>query len=731
MAAFLLEVGTEELPADFVDSALAQWRSRIPASLTEQYLEAAAIEFYGTPRRLAVLLKGLPDQQPDRQEEVKGPPAAAAFKDGQPTKAATGFARSRGASVEDLEVRSTDKGDFVFLSQNIPGKSAAEVLTDLVPQWIAGLEGKRFMRWGEGDLRFPRPIHWLVALLDDQVLPVKLVNGPETIESDRSSQGHRILHPDPVTIAQATEYAESLSAASVEVDLERRRKAIAAGAIAAAEKAGGQVKLFPDLLEEVINLVEWPSAVVGNFDAEFLNLPADVIITVMVTHQRYFPVLRSDADKAGSGTTAARSLLPHFITISNGDPKKAEIIAAGNERVVRARLADGQFFYQADRAKPLADYVGELESVTFQQKLGSVRKKVERLGAIAARIGQQLSVTTEQQSDIDRAALLCKADLVTQMVGEFPELQGVMGQTYARSSGEPEAVAIAIFEHYLPRGADDDLPQSLTGQVVGIADRLDTLVSIFALGMLPSGSSDPFALRRAANAIVNIIWQAELPLNLHQLLQDAIADFATAMTGSEVEVNADTLQEQLQTFFLQRLQTLLQDDRHVDYDLVNGVLGEDDPVYTERALVDLLDARDRALFLKTIRHNGDLATIYETVNRSARLAAQAGLSPTDEPLNLDTAIDTDRLQQPAEQALYQSLLELIPQAEAARAQRNYQTLLEALQQVAPTVSRFFDGEDSVLVMDPDLDIRRNRLNLLCLLRDRARILADFSKIVKP
>lgn len=717
MVTFLLEVGTEELPASFVADALNQWRSRIPTSLSESFLNAESVQFYGTPRRLAVLIRGLPSQQPDREEEVKGPAAQAAFKDGKPTKAAEGFARSRGVAVTDLEVRSTEKGEFVFVRQQIAGRPVADLLTELVPQWIFGLEGKRFMRWGDGDLRFPRPIRWLVSLLDEAVLPIKLVNGSESCSSDRVSQGHRVLHPEPVVIPAAADYVDCLRQAFVEVDPAKRQTEIIDQAQQAARSVKGVASIDPDLLEEVRDLVEYPTAVVGQFDPEFLELPSEVITTEMESHQRYFPVLKA-ADRT--------DLLPYFITISNGDPGKTDLIAAGNQRVIRARLSDGKYFFDLDRKQSLEAYLPRLETVTFQADLGSVRAKVERIGQVAQLIGSQLQVDAATQQAIDRAALLCKADLVTQMVGEFPELQGVMGEKYARSSGESEAVATAIFEHYLPRGAGDQLPQTLVGQVVGIADRLDTLIGIFSVGMIPSGSSDPFALRRAATAVVNITWAANLGLNLEQLLQQAVTAFMAGQTQPKTE--AATLLHQLQEFFLQRIRTLLQDDRSIDYDLVNAVLGEGDPDYTARALQNLLDVRDRAEFLQAIRQNGQLNAIYETVNRASRLAAQGSLDKTIlDPAGL---IDPQQFQQPSEQAFYEALIQLVPETQAAQSDRNYQRLVTALAKIAPVVSQFFDGPTSVLVMDENPAIRQNRLNLLGLLRNHARGLADFGAIVK-
>ncbi|MBW4464269.1 MAG: glycine--tRNA ligase subunit beta [Pegethrix bostrychoides GSE-TBD4-15B] len=710
MVTFLLEVGTEELPASFVKDALRQWKTRIPASLEEVYLTPDTIEYYATPRRLALLLRGLPSQQADRTEAVKGPAAQAAFKDGKPTKAAEGFARSRGASVEALELRKTDKGEFVFLQQQIAGRPASEILSELVPQWIFGLEGKRFMRWGDGDLRFPRPVRWLVTVLDEAVLPLTIQNGAESCSSGRISQGHRVLHPQPLSIKTASDYAAVLRSAFVEVDPMVRQELILAQTTAAAQAAGGEAVINPNLLEEVRDLVEFPTAVVGQFDAEFLALPAEVITTEMERHQRYFPILKDG------------ELLPYFITISNGDPAKSALIAAGNERVIRARLSDGKYFFDLDRKQPLEAYLPRLETVTFQEDLGSVRAKVARIGQIADLITEQLQLGAEQRQTIGRAALLCKADLVTQMVGEFPELQGVMGQKYAASAGESPEVATAIFEHYLPRGAGDTLPQSLAGQIVGLADRLDTLSGIFSLGMLPTGSSDPFALRRAANAVVNIIWAAKLGLNLDQLLAQVVTQAAQSKTEPA------QLLSQLRDFFLQRLRTLLQDERAVDYDLVNAVLGEGDREAQNRGLQDLLDLRERAEFLQQLRQTQQLDAIYETVNRAARLAAQGELDTVQ--LDPQPLIQPQLFQQPSEQAFYQALLQLLPQTQAARAERDYQKLVAGLAKIAPVVSQFFDGEQSVMVMDENPEIRQNRLNLLGLLRNHARVLADFGAIVK-
>jgi glycyl-tRNA synthetase beta chain len=724
MATFLLEVGTEELPASFVRDALAQWQALLPTALAENFLENEGFAVYGTPRRLAIVIRGLAERQRDRTEEAKGPPAGAAFKDGKPTKAAEGFAASRGASVADLEIRTTDKGDFVFLQQTIPGQATAEVLRSLVPEWIFALEGARFMRWGDGDLKFPRPIRWLVTLLDTTLLPVTITNGAEVVTSDRASYGHRVLSPASLSLQSAQSYVADLEKAYVLVDPAVRRERIVAQVAEVAKTVQGEAVVNEALLDEVVDLVEWPTAVVGRFDEEFLALPAQVTMTEMESHQRYFPVRQGSAAESEE----IENLLPYFITISNGDPAKSALIAQGNERVIRARLADGQFFFAADRKKPLADYVPQLATVTFEAQLGSVLDKVNRVEAIANQLSERLGITAAQQQQAARAAQLCKADLVTQMVGEFPELQGYIGQKYALSSGENEAVADAIYEHYLPRGAGDRLPKTLIGQVVGIADRLDTLVSIFSIGKLPKGSSDPFALRRAANAVVSIIWDAGLVFNLPQLIDQIVSTFAASHPNTQVA----QLTAQLNDFFAQRVRTLLQDGQGIDYDLLNALLGEAGDAQAQplvaAALGNLLDVRDRALFLQSIRQDGRLAKIYETVNRAAKLAAQGDLA--GDLLDPKGLVKPELFEQPSEQAFYDSLQTLLPQSQAAKAERDYSKLIAGLEQAAPTVANFFDGEQSVMVMAEDAQVRQNRLNLLGLLRNHASILGDFGAIVK-
>jgi glycyl-tRNA synthetase beta chain len=708
MASFLLEVGTEELPASFIVDALRQWQARIPKNLDEHQLTVSKINVYGTPRRLAVLIEGLPTQQSDRTIELKGPALTAAFVNGdpqgEPTKALLGFAKSKGIDLKDITVKETDKGAFVFANQQIMGRKTKEILQELAPSWITGLEGKRLMRWGNGELKFPRPIRWLVSLFNSQILPIAL----ENIQADRVSQGHRVLHGRPVIIDTAADYVEALREVFVLVDGDERRKHILTQIHSIVELFGGVAEIPEDLIEEVSYLVEFPTAVIGEFEREFLELPQPVVKTEMVSHQRYFPVHSVDNPD---------QLLPKFITISNGDPDKSRLIAAGNGRVIRARLSDGKFFYDSDRAVPLESFVPLLEKVTFQAQLGTVAAKVERVRAITRLVIQAIANLEASDADlalIDRTAQLAKADLVTQMVKEFPELQGQMGYYYALASGEPLAVATGIREHYQPKGAGDTLPNSLTGKIVAISDRLDTLVGIFGLGIIPTGSSDPFALRRAATGIVQIAWDSGFDLNLPQLLQGVIDIYNQQNLLTQT---AETILENLYRWFRQRCETILS-EQSIDYDLINAILTPEDPAYTLQSLSHLHRIPERAQFLQTSRDRQTLSAIYEPIVRASRLANQGELG--FEEANITNIVDVATLTEAAEQNLYGAIAALPDQPTDAQ-------LMESIIAIAPILNQFFD---EVLVMVDEPQVRQNRLNLLAVIRNYSRQLADFSAIVK-
>ena len=725
MATFLLEIGTEELPADFAGSALAQLQRRVALDLVDAALAPAAIRVDGTPRRLALRLEGLPPRQQDRREERKGPPAQQAFREGQPTPAAEGFARRCGVDPAQLEIRETDKGPFV--------------LAELAPGWIWGLQGRRFMRWGDGESRFSRPVRWLVALLDGEVVPIVLADCDPPLRSDRLSRGHR-LRPDPLPLASADAYTATLAAADVQVERDARASAIRTAISTAAAAAAAIPDLPQALFEELVDLVESPRLLVGSIDERFLALPPEVLSTVMRAHQRYVPLQRRDAPADPLALEAHAQLLPRFLCVGNGLAAAEATIRRGNERVLRARLADAEFFLQADRAVASIDRRDQLARVTFAEGLGSLRDRVERLEWCTDVLLAQLALPAATAETARRAAHLCKHDLVSQMVGEFPELQGVMGGKYLLAEGEPRPVALAVLEHYLPRGAADALPGSDAGAVVALAERLELLLSIYAKGERPSGSSDPYALRRAGNGLLQILIERGWRLDLPALLARATGHWAALLPGCRVEPGP--LAAELVEFLRQRLVSLLEEEGH-GVDLVQAVAGEGLPL--ERVLADPADARRRVVLLESLRCSGELAAVQAVVQRAARLADKGELDGS--VLSPAGVVDPALFETTSEAAMLQVLEELeqiakrcnaapvvlnansaAAQSSSAMQRQGYSDLARRLAESASTLAAFFDGSDSVLVMADDPAVRTNRLHLLAVLRNQAAVLADFSRL---
>jgi glycyl-tRNA synthetase beta chain len=739
MATFLLEIGTEELPADFAHQALQQLRERVATDLAADRLAHGTLQTLGTPRRLALLIHDLQPRQADLVQEHKGPPAAQAFAAGQPTAAALGFAKRCGVAPEALEVRDTERGPFVFACSRRSGAAAAELLQQRIPGWIWGLQGRRFMRWGAGESRFSRPLRWLVALLDDAVVPVRLEDCDPPVASDRHSRGHR-LNPEPIAIAHAEAYISSLAAAAVQVDRDARAAEIRAAIEAAAAAAGARAELPTALFEELVDLVEDPRLIEGAIEDRFLDLPPEVLSTVMRLHQRYVPLLRQGVAEDPLALEARSRLLPRFLCVGNGRPEAAATIRQGNERVLRARLADAEFFVRADRAIASIDRREQLARVTFAEGLGSLQERSDRLAWWTDVLLERLPLADDDKEHARRAAHLCKHDLVSQMVGEFPELQGVIGGKYLLAEAEPRPVALAVLEHYLPRGAGDALPSTDPGAVVALAERLELLLSIWAAGQRPSGSSDPYALRRAGNGVLLILWDRNWRLDLGELLQRGAAH--TASLFAHFAVDADDLAAEIGEFFRQRLASLL-DEGGTPIDLVQAVAGPG--VDQRRLLADPADARRRAALLAGLRDQGQLEALQAVVQRATRLAAKGDLPTTE--LNAAQVVDPALFEKPSETAMLQVLrgLEQIAmlcvadpvalnlnsaagQAHAAMRTQNYARLARELADSASTLAAFFDGPDSVLVMAEDQAVRRNRLNLLGVLRNQAAVLADFEQI---
>ncbi|MEI6359639.1 MAG: glycine--tRNA ligase subunit beta [Synechococcus sp. ELA619] len=729
MSTFLLEIGTEELPADFARLALPQLEALVHRDLAERRLSHGPVTVTSTPRRLALLVTDLASSADDLEEDRKGPPAAQALKEGVPTPAAIGFAKRCGIEASALEVRDTPKGPFVFARVREPGLPAAELLAACIPPWIAGLQGRRFMRWAEGESRFSRPVRWLVALLDGAVIPVTLAGSDPEVSSGRLSRGHR-LHgaqadagsggiPE-VSIATASAYAETLAAAGVEVDRQRRATTIRAAVDTASAALQARPDLPQELFDELTDLVEAPLLIEGSVPEAYLALPAEVLSTVMRAHQRYIPLYRQQAEVDPLALDARASLLPTFLCIANSLPAATDMVRRGNERVLKARLADAEFFVAADRAVPSIDRRDQLSRVTFAEGLGSLLNRVERLEWCTDGLVEQLGLGEQEAAHARRAAHLCKHDLVSQMVGEFPELQGVMGGKYLLAEGEPRPVALAVVEHYLPRGAGDSLPTSTAGAVVALAERLELLLSIYAKGERPSGSSDPYALRRAGNGLLQILWHQGWRLDLVTLLQRACAHWAELLPAFQVDPTA--LAAELGEFLRQRLVSLLEEEG-LPVDLVQAVAGEG--VALTRVLADPADARQRAKLLVALRANGQLAAVQAVVTRAARLAAKGDLAA--DVLSPLGVVSPDLFEKSSEAAMLTVLQELEPIASGKGTER-YQALADGLAQGATALAAFFDGDQSVLVMVDDPSVRRNRLNLLGLLRNQASVLAEFERI---
>lgn len=718
MATFLLEIGTEELPADFARLALPQLEHLVRSDLAEQRLSHGAVTCTSTPRRLSVLVADLAAGQQDLEEERKGPPAGQAFKDGVPSQAAIGFAKRCGIEATALEVRETAKGAFVFARVREAGRPSAEVLAQQIPLWIQALQGRRFMRWGEGDNRFSRPVRWLVALLDANLIPITLKGSDPEVVAGQQSRGHR-LWAESVTIPSADRYVETLAAVGVEVNRASRRAAIEQAVQQAAAALGARPDLPEELLEELTDLVEAPQLFEGSVAEHYLSLPAELLATVMRTHQRYVPLYRLDAELDPLALDARDCLLPRFLCIGNGLAAATATVRRGNERVLKARLADAEFFVQADRAVASIDRRDQLDRVTFAEGLGSLRDRCERLEWFTDVLLELLPLTSTNADQARRAAHLCKHDLVSQMVGEFPELQGVIGAKYLVAEGEPREVALAVLEHYLPRGAGDRLPSSAAGAVLALAERLELLLSIYAKGERPSGSSDPYALRRAGNGLLQILWAQGWGLDLQALLQRASAHWAELFP--DFAVDGPALALELGEFLRQRLLSLLEEE--LPADLVQAVAGES--VALARVISDPADARQRAELLVKLRSQGTLAAVQAVVQRASRLAEKGDLPAS--VLAPGSVVQPALFEKSSETAMLQVLKQLEPIATGSDPGR-YAQLAEGLTAGAAALAAFFDGDQSVMVMADDPEVRRNRLNLLAVLRNQASVLADFSRI---
>jgi glycyl-tRNA synthetase len=682
----LLEIGVEELPAADLDSALEQLRAGVPTLLTALRLKHGKVKIYGTPRRLVVYVEDLSPRQADVEQVIKGPPASRAFDAlGQPTPAAIGFARSKGVEVSALQVRAMDGGSYVTAIVHSTGRPAPHVLAEALPKLIASLRFDKTMRWNHTNVTFSRPIRWLLALFGDAVIPFDYA----AVRSGNCTRGLRFHEPAEIVVHNADEYFAALAAQGIVLDIAERQRLIGEQINTLAAEVGGFIPHDPDLLAEVANLVEAPTALRGAFAPTRLKIPGEVLTAVMKKHQRYFPLV-SHPDSPYA------ELLPHFIAVRNGDTYGLDLVVEGNEHVLNARFADADFFIREDLKKSLTDFLPRLGTLTFQLKLGSMLDKAHRLRAMMDDLSMQLNLDAAEAATARRAAELCKADLATKMVVEMTSLQGVMGRYYARRSGEAEAAAAAIFEHYLPRFAGDTAPTTRPALAVGLADRLDTLAGLFAAGLAPSGAKDPFALRRTALGLVSnlIAWNIDFDLR---------AGLALAVAHLPIPMNAEA-QSACLTFIVERLRNLLLEEGQ-KYDVVDAVLTAQghNPAGARRAVAALLAWVNRS----------DWRAILPAYARCVRITRD---QKERFPVNPQAFTEDD------EKLLYSALL--IAEA-SLRKPYSVDELLNAFLPMIPSINSFFD---TVLVMDEDLAKQRNRLGLLQRIAALAEDVADFSKL---
>ena len=677
---FLLEIGTEELPAGDLSSAIDQLRQSVPRMLEAARLDHRGVRVLGTPRRLAVLIDSLAPRQTEQVTSVKGPPADRAFApDGRPTPAAEGFARSRSVPVEALLVREIDGGRYVVAEVREAGRPSDQVLAERLPELIAGMKFDRSMRWERSGASFARPIRWLVALHGDQVVPLAFAG----LQSGRNTRGLRLHAPESFSLGHARDYLRVLGEGGIVLDPAERKEQITREAAKIAAETGGDWTADDDLLDEVSNLVETPTVFRGSFAEEHLELPQEVLTAVMKKHQRYFPLRRGEA------------LLPYFLGVRNGDQNGLESVVRGNEHVLRARYADAAYFVRRDLEHPLEHYLESLSRLTFQTQLGSMLDKSKRLESLVEKLAQGLGLTVGERRSAVRAAQLCKADLMTEMVVEMTSLQGVMGEKYALRAGEPVEVAQAIREHYLPRSADDAVPASRTGLAVGVADRLDTLVGLFAVGLQPTGTKDPFALRRAAIGLIQLLARSGTEFDLSRGIDLAAEGMPVSATD---EVRRDCL-----GFILGREESLFGEGRR--FDVVSSVLAA--------------QGHNPATALRAIERLGEVVLQPDWPTRLQAYARCVRITRAEGERHI---ADAAWLREPAEQAL----LKAVEQAEAQpRRAGSVDDFLRAFDPLVPAITQFFE---EILVMVDDVPLRKARLGLLQRIADLSGGVADLSRL---
>lgn len=682
MSKYLLEIGVEELPYKFIASACEQLKDGFEKLFETQGLQYTSIETYSTPRRLIVIADGLVDKQPDITKSIKGPPAKIAYNpDGSLSQAGLGFLKKQNLTENDVEKISENGVDYIFAKIEQKGQNTKDVLAQEVSALILKIQGAHFMRWANFDVKFSRPVRWIVSLLDNEEIKILITS----VESSRKSRGHRFSVNKDIEITSIEEYFDILKKANVIANQNERKELVKELLDKKAAEVEGMIIPDEALLDEIANIVEFPVPVLCSFSEEYLKVPDDVTVTVMKSHQRYFPVYKKDG-----------KLTNYFITMANFVGNEFENIRIGNERVIKARLDDGKFFYDEDLKKTLAERVEDLRGITFQKGLGTMYDKSLRLVKLAGNLSDSIGLDTVQKTSIERTALLCKADLLTNLVYEFTELEGFIGADYALQTGESKEVAQGIKEHYFPLGADSDTAKGIEGQIVGIVDKIDTIVTTFAVGKKPTGSADPLGIRRATLGAITTVLQSGLEANISSVI-------ASAISLAPIEISDKiALQNDIEEFFIGRLKIMLQ--QNYKYDLVDAVCSVKTP------LADICDLKVRLDILKSLSAQPDFEKVNDSINRIIRIIKDAKASSVDELLFVADA----------EKNLYQSLSKIKGE------NLDYASLVQKLSNLEPAISKFFDD---VLVMDKDENIKQNRINLLSEIKVEFEKIADFSKIV--
>jgi len=719
LSTYLLEIGTEELPADLAESVISQLELNVNNDLNSSQIKFSEIRVTTTPRRIALIIEGIAPFSENNIIERKGPSVSQAFQDGKPTKAAIGFAKRYDLSPERLEIRETPKGSFVFAKLIEKGKPVESLLADFLPRWINKIQGRRFMRWGKGDFRFSRPIRWIVSLIDSEVLPFRILGCDPEIQIGNISRPHR-LFGSTLEIKNAKTYFDQLKEAGVTVDRNSRLSHIK-DLVRTYEK---NQKVKPDLTEPLLNeltdLVESPLLVTGSFDESFLSLPPEVLSTVMKSHQRYIPLFKANNEFDPLSLDSRNILLPSFLCISNGLSSAKEKIILGNEKVLKARFSDASFFICSDLLINSSSRINKLKDVTFAEGLGSLYERVNRIEWLTKLLTSKLKFELEDIEKSIKVAHFSKHDLVSNMVDEFPELQGIIGSKYLLNEGESRDVCLGVLEHYKPKGTADSLPTNNLGNAVSLAERFELLFSIYAKGERPSGSSDPYALRRAANGILLILWNKDWQLNINEILNHSLIHWKKLFPSLPFETS--NISCELKEFFRQRIITLLE-EKNIDFDIVQAIAG--DKASTSKLLDDPTDVEFRASLLLNMRENNTLNLLQAVVTRASKLAAKSSIS--SDVIDPSDFVDKSLFEKNCESEMFNVLEKLKPLA--INGDRiKYKLLADGLVSSAEILANFFDGEDSVMVMTEDINLRNNRLNLLTILRNQSLKLADFSKL---